>query len=310
MSRKLIHRGFTLVELLVVIAIIGILVSMLFPALQTVRQSARQAKCSVNLRQVALATLAFEANKKYFPRGANADGGSFIIALLSNLKQEYLYDLSQNDLEGQSYESRLLEMCELEVEPLICPAAYTTDNKPSIAGTGDFTTHYYGIAGPVGTGDSSDGSNHYEYASLNSAVGGPIGLQGVFSPDGNGSFRRGKRLMQIHDGTSYTFGFGEISDFDDSENLDQIKRAGWAFGATYSGNRVIKTFAVKSVSVGINRFGASLNDQGFNSNHPGGAQFAVLDGAIRFVSDTIDVDVLKGVCSIDETERPEDLDSF
>jgi len=63
-------RGFTLVEMLVVIAIIGILVAMLFPALQAVRQSARKTKCSANLRQVILATLTFETSRQQFPAGA------------------------------------------------------------------------------------------------------------------------------------------------------------------------------------------------------------------------------------------------
>jgi prepilin-type N-terminal cleavage/methylation domain-containing protein/prepilin-type processing-associated H-X9-DG protein len=61
------NRGFTLVELLVVIAIIGILIALLLPAVQAAREAARRAECQSNLKQVALAALNHESNKKLFP---------------------------------------------------------------------------------------------------------------------------------------------------------------------------------------------------------------------------------------------------
>ena len=86
----LMKRGFTLVEMMVVIAIIGILVSMLFPALQAVRQSARKTKCSSNLRQLILATLTYETARQQFPAGDDGKGGGYVVPLLSHLKQESL----------------------------------------------------------------------------------------------------------------------------------------------------------------------------------------------------------------------------
>jgi prepilin-type N-terminal cleavage/methylation domain-containing protein len=72
MMRKLkaVRRrdGFTLVELLVVIAIIGVLAGLLLPAIQSAREAARRAKCSSNIRNLALATLNFEAAHKHLPR--------------------------------------------------------------------------------------------------------------------------------------------------------------------------------------------------------------------------------------------------
>ena len=59
--------GFTLVELLVVITIIGMLVALLLPAVQAVRENARQAQCANNLKQISLATLAHETSKGQFP---------------------------------------------------------------------------------------------------------------------------------------------------------------------------------------------------------------------------------------------------
>lgn len=60
-------NGFTLVELLVVIAIIGILIAMLFPAIQSIRESARRTQCMNRLRQIAFANANFESRHKRYP---------------------------------------------------------------------------------------------------------------------------------------------------------------------------------------------------------------------------------------------------
>ena len=313
-QRASARRGFTLVELLVVVAIIGILVSLLFPALQAVRQSARKTKCSANLRQVILATLTFETGKLQFPAGDDGRGGGYVVPLLSHLKQEYLFEETQRALDlDETWRDRMIELSELEVEPLICPAASQIARESSLEDFGDFTTHYHGVLGPLGEATTSDGDRQYSYDALGGSEpeGGPIGLQGFFSPNNQGKFV-GKKMRDIRDGTSYTFGFGEISGTDLSDNRDRIPRAGWAIGADYASNgRPAKVYGLKSVAHGINSTDdADFNATPFSSNHPGGAQFALLDGAIRFVDQNVSLDVFKFHCSIDAVEKPEDLDAF
>jgi len=306
-SHPLNRTAFTLVEMLVVIAIIGILVGLLFPALSAVRQAARRSYCSANMRQVILATLTYETSRLTFPAGDNGQGGSYMIAILPYLKQEYLVELEQDALQpGETYADRMREMTELELEFLECPASAPEDNRTNVANTGDFTTHYYGIAGPTGQGRASDDSHVYNYQEF-SSVGpeGAIGLQGLFSPNKQGRFEE-RKLTQIKDGASYTFGFGEISGFD--QHTGAIKKAGWAFGTEYRNNKPLITYGIKSVAFNINSNEGGINDLSFSSAHPSGAQFALIDGAIRFVDRRIGVDILKTFCSIDEVEKPEKLD--
>ena len=92
------RRAFTLVELLVVIAIIGVLVALLLPAVQQVRESGRRTQCINNIKQLALATIAFEGQRKSFPGirqslpSTGAAPISWAILLLPNIEQQDTYD--------------------------------------------------------------------------------------------------------------------------------------------------------------------------------------------------------------------------
>ena len=131
MSRS--RKAFTLVELLVVITIIGMLVGLLLPAVNAVRESARRLKCTNRQKQIAMAAISYETAYKRFPGYVNELGEekkkvSWVVVLLPYLERNDLY---------RKWESNAKEEQRRITLPfMICPSnpsEYTEDNDTSSA---------------------------------------------------------------------------------------------------------------------------------------------------------------------------------
>src|SRR4051812_24787775 len=97
------RQGFTLVELLVVITIIGMLMSLLLPAVQSAREAGRRNTCANNMRQVGVAMMTFENTKKSYPGYANVINqkrASYIVTLLPYMERNDIYQLWQTQAPG------------------------------------------------------------------------------------------------------------------------------------------------------------------------------------------------------------------
>ena len=133
-------NGFTLVELLVVIAIIGILIAMLLPAVQSVREAARRTHCLNNLKQIGLATLTFHDAHDAFPPGRVAESNqvipvlavrgpeSWFVRILPFMEQQSIF--SQWDL-TLDYEMQTEAANSTPVSTLLCSSRHSIDNAIS-----------------------------------------------------------------------------------------------------------------------------------------------------------------------------------
>ncbi len=150
MTSKITPRGFTLVELLVVITIIGILVSLLLPAVQASRESARRLECSNHIKQFTTAMHLYIESQKHFPsggfgypysphpdRGMDANQpGSFFYVLLPYMENKQLFDLGKGVGATNSTSPALLEANKLRNStpyPLFyCPTRRASSNYPVV----------------------------------------------------------------------------------------------------------------------------------------------------------------------------------
>ena len=287
------HRtGFTLIELLVVIAIIAILVALLLPAVQQAREAARRSSCKNNLKQLGLAMHNYHDTFQFFPPagtiagfGTNmdqVDAWPWSTRILPQIEQAALYDELQpgegpvprsatnmsNVNDYLTANSGTKEQLLAKTIPTyLCPSAPTANNNPFQANMG---TLMYGVNNILFPVPSSS----------------PVA----------------KNIADVVDGTSNTFLIGEKSL---SRGPATSVGAVWGSYKTcvariciVSGHAEINTEfdgtldGVNNCYVS-NNLGDATRAAAF-SFHKGGAQFVLVDGSVRFISENIDSNPASG----------------
>ena len=320
------RAAFTLVELLVVIAIIGILVSLLLPAVQSAREAARRTQCQNNLRQIALAGLNHEMSLGILPAGGwgwswvgdpdkglgEDQPGSIFFSLLPFLEEQNVFDAAKG-LSGDPRDpnSPLGKARKLLVEKVVpgynCPSrrgsqaypyrdvGFVNAPKPDFALKGDYAAN-------MGTGSNSKG---WGPRSLDPAA---IAAYAWPTPEelefANGITYQatGIKLVEAIDGTSKTYFFGEkaillnnLNSFIDDGGDDQLQYTGF----TNDNGRIVGS----GRSPNINPLPPLLDATDtvctncFGSSHPGGVQMAFLDGSVHSISFSVEpmVHVYQGI---------------
>ncbi|AWM40555.1 putative major pilin subunit [Gemmata obscuriglobus] len=272
------RRGFTLIELLVVIAIIAILIGLLLPAVQKVREAAARMKCQNNFKQIGLACHTYHDTYSTLPPATAASGnkwgwGSFI---LPYVEQGALYSTL-----GSPTPATTTDMPTPSAQPLmqtklsvyLCPSD-PNDNNPNT---------FYPIGG------AGYGKSNY------------VAMAGVM--DGAGSGRDKTKIQGIQDGSSNTFMIGE-------RDSKLLMGSIWAGRTTHTGgvNVAIAVWKPNTPWAGgyntkpttccgnetTNNWPGEVSGRdpclrlGISSGHTGGANFGFCDGSVRFVRDSIE----------------------
>ena len=280
------HRGFTLVELLVVIAIIGILIGMLLPAVQQVREAARRIQCANNTRQLGLSVLNYESAHMQFPPGWDSQsdtdstpGWGWSAIVLPFVEQNNL--ASQIDFRSSITAPVNASVLEEVVDICLCPS----DPSPEIAELGQATS--VGSAGGSGTRNPTTGGDALMVSRSNySGVFGnlevnddPFAGNGIFFGNSQIGFR------SISDGASNTMMIGERRN-----DLGAVTWLGVIEGVDEPFARI-----VGAADHAPNDSGDGFED--FRSYHTGGVNMGFADGSTQFISDSISQTVFQALGS-------------
>ena len=298
MATNLKRRAFTLIELLVVIAIIGVLIGLLLPAVQKVREAAARLQCTNNLKQIGLAMMNYESTYQRFPAGyldnmitnpvdssatSNPDpvtGWGWGALILPYLEQEALYkSISMSSIAMNNTSASAIAFRKTVIKGFLCPSDDTGINTFTISGTGgNFELAKSSYAGINGQGELAD---------FDCALGMGMLLRG-----------RGVSIAEVNDGLSNTLFVGERSSKSAKQAAGSLPGVCTWVGALPGGDLDGETPALYILGwTGDSASPAPPNKpepdgfyhaETFSSRHSGGLNFLFGDGSVRFITDSID----------------------
>ena len=212
MSTRQVRRAFTLIELLVVMAIIAILIGLLLPAVQKVRAAAQRTKCANNMKQVCLAALNYEFNKKSFPGGAYSFKSYFgpQALILPYIEQDNVYsqfDFTQDPYNVGADGKGNGAIDQYTPSIYVCPSEYylNTGYPPAQAVNRGWGNYHANCGTWVTTAKGWDGV--FGYPPKGTATNEPALTTPKFSPFPS---LNPIRIPDIKDGTSNTAMFAEV----------------------------------------------------------------------------------------------------
>ncbi len=314
------RSAFTLIELLVVIAIIAILIGLLLPAVQKVREAAARAKCQNNAKQFGIALHAYHDTYNKLPPGAQNDvlpvpnpagntayirGTSWMVFVLPYMEQNNLYT-------RYSFALPYNDVVNAAVGAVIVPTHYCPSGPdprryldPNTNLTNNPSTHYYGVMGPAGLTNPTNNLLNgitYPYTVGDAAVNGAWSAHGMLShyreTSGSVSTFRTVKLTDVIDGSSNTLMVAERSLILPAGQTNDYRT--WIRGNNGGSG------ATKCVSYPINSTyyngSTNFNHISFGSQHSQGCNFTMGDASVRYINQNIDMAVYMAAASIHSGE--------
>ena len=302
MNRTNARQGFTLIELLVVIAIIGILLSLLLPAVMNMRAVANLRQCANNLRQVGLALHNYHDTLRTFPAGYITSIGTVRTVVLVGDGDDHTTRVVVTEADfgpGWGWESLILDWLDQ------APVKNRIDFNSQIGAQSINQTVLRVFLCPSDTGPSTfsvnDTSNNLIGTMGRSNYVGMYGTGEIpdFPDTGEGIFFRNSavRIADITDGTSNTIAVGE--------RASNLAMSTWTGAVT---NAIVKNLSgipgaddqlwpifvlghTGTVIEGQLPNNTTGHADDFTSRHAGGVNFLFADGSVRLVSNNVDTKV-------------------